>query len=497
MRAARPVTAVNLPYKYVVAFVFVVGIFINLLDTTIVNVALPTLKEEFDVSTTGIQWVVTSYLLALAIFIPVSGWAGDRLGTKRVYVISLATFTGASLLCGLAWNIESMIGFRVLQGIGGGMIAPTGTAMLWRTFPPAERAAAAAILNIPIVIAPASGPIIGGYLVEYHDWPWIFLINVPVGIAGVLVAILFLREETQPHTARLDVPGFLLSAVGLGVLLYGLSTAGDHGLYHPQALTLVLTGLALIAAFCVVELRSTNPMIDIRLFRNRLFSAGNVVQFMSQVALQGSLFLMPLFLQFERGMSPLESGLTTFTQAIGVMAMLPIAGRLYKRVGPRRLTLAGMLLITFGTGALGFVGIETSRTWIMLIMLIRGCGFGLCLVALQAATFATISSRDTGRATAVYATGRQVAASVGVAILATVLASRLGAHGAELGDALTSAGATQAFQEAFFAASLVALVGLVATLLIDDREASISMTPRARRAPPPADAEPLATSIDA
>src|SRR3990170_6632042 len=208
----------KLEYKWIVGIVFVFGLFMDLLDMTIVNVAIPQLALEFNADTTTIQWVVTGYLLSLAVFIPVSGWLGDRFGTKRIFMTALFVFTTSSLLCGLAWDIESLIAFRILQGVGGGMLTPVGTAMLFRAFPPEERAKGAAILIIPMVVAPASGPVLGGYLVQYHDWRWIFFINVPVGILGFLFAGAFLREEKQHEAGRLDLPGFALAAAGLASL---------------------------------------------------------------------------------------------------------------------------------------------------------------------------------------------------------------------------------------------------------------------------------------
>src|SRR3990170_3667453 len=205
----------KLEYKWIVGIVFVFGLFMDLLDMTIVNVAIPQLAQEFNTDTTTIQWVVTGYLLSLAVFIPVSGWAGDRFGTKRIFMVALLLFTSASLLCGLAWNIESLVAFRVLQGVGGGILTPVGTAMLFRAFPPEERAKGAAVLMIPMVVAPASGPVLGGYLVEYQDWRWIFLINIPVGVLGLLFAGFFLKEDRQPHPGRVDVPGFILASSGL------------------------------------------------------------------------------------------------------------------------------------------------------------------------------------------------------------------------------------------------------------------------------------------
>ena len=483
----------RIEYKYVVGITFVFGLFMDLLDLTITNVALPTLQSDFHASTPTIAWVITGYLLSLAVFIPVSGWAGDRFGTKRVFMFALATFTTFSLLCGLAWNVESLIAFRLLQGVGGGMLTPVGTAMLFRAFPPAERARASALLSIPTVIAPASGPVVGGYLVEFQSWRWIFWINVPIGIAGLVVAFLFLREEKQEHPGKLDVPGFILSAVGMSTTVYALAEAGSRGFGDARVIGFGVGGLASLLLLAIVELRTAVPMIDVRLFRDKLFAAANTVQIVSQAGLQGALFLLPLLLQAERGLSPLQSGLTTFPQAIGVMIMVQPAQRLYHRFGPQRMMMAGMIGASATTFAFLAVDLETSQWWIRLIMLARGASFALAFLPLQAATFATIRPQDTGRASAIFNSGRQLAASFGVALLATVLTTRLAYHGSTLGGAPgTTHGALLAFHDAFFVAGILAIFGIVASLLIDDKRAASTMTPRKARAPQQREREPVA-----
>jgi EmrB/QacA subfamily drug resistance transporter len=466
----------RLEYKYIVGAVFVFGLFMDLLDMTIVNVALPTFAKDFDASTTTIEWVVTAYLLSLAVFIPVSGWAGDRFGTKRTFLFALSVFTLGSLLCSLAWNIETLIAFRVLQGVGGGMLTPVGTAMLFRAFPPAERAAAAALLAIPTAVAPATGPVLGGYLVEYQSWEWIFWINIPVGLAGLVVAGLFLREEKQANPGRLDVPGFALSASGLAAMMYALAEAGSRGFDDTRVLASGLPGLALLALFCIVELRTDEPLIDIRLLGDKLFRAANTVQFAGFAGYAGALFLLPLLLQAEMGFSPLESGLITFPQAIGVAMMVLPVNRLYRRVGPRRLVMIGTAGGTLTTLAFLLVDLETSRWWIQLIMLARGWSFAFTLVPMQAVAFATISSEATGRASAIFNAGRQVAASFGVALLGTVLTNRLTHHGATpLGNPFTRDGALLAFHDAFLAASIVLTIAIAAAFLISDRAAAHAM----------------------
>jgi EmrB/QacA subfamily drug resistance transporter len=459
----------RLPYKWAVATVFVFGLFMDLLDMTITNVALPTLAREFRAGTTAIEWVVTGYLLSLAVFIPVSGWVGDRFGTKRAFMFALGTFTLASLLCATAWNIQSLILFRVMQGVGGGMLTPVGTAMLFRAFPPEERARASAVLAIPTAVAPATGPVLGGYLTEYWSWHWIFLVNVPIGLIGLLTAALILREERQAQAGRLDLPGFVLSAAGLAAVVYALTEAGLHGFGDRQVQLFGLVGLAALTAFVAVERRTAEPLIDVRLFRDRLFSASNTVMFVSLVGFAGVLFLLPLLLQAERGLTPLQSGLTTFPQAIGVALMMPLASRLYGRLGPRRMMMTALTGSALTTLAFVAVGLTTNLWWVRAIMLARGVAFAFLLVPLQAATFATIHPTAMGRASAAFNSIRQVAASFGVALLATVLSNRLAHQGAQLGNPFTRDAALAAFHDAFLVGAAISALGIAVCLLIDDR----------------------------
>ncbi len=470
----------KLEYKWIVGIVFVFGLFMDLLDMTIVNVAIPELAREFKADTTDVQWVVTGYLLSLAVFIPVSGWLGDRFGTKKIFMLALFLFTSASLACGLAWSIESLIAFRILQGVGGGMLTPVGTAMLFRAFPPHERAKGAAVLMIPMVVAPASGPVLGGYLVEYQDWRWIFLINIPVGALGFVFAGLFLKEETQPSPGRLDVPGLLLACAGLASLMYGLAEAGKQGLDDPTVLAFGGAGLAILALFTVVELRTAEPMIDMRLFQNRLFAATNVVQLVGFGGLMGGLFLLPLLLQSRStmGLGAFDSGLATFPQAIGVVMMVQVSSRVYPIVGPRRLLMIGMVGVAATTLGFLYIDLNTNLWWIRGLMFARGCFFSFLLVSLQTATFATISPEMMGRASAVASAGRQVGSSFGVALLATVLTSRLTAHGTSLQPGADSSAALDAFDDAFIVAAALSLLGMATALLVSDREAAVSMRRR-------------------
>lgn len=473
----------RLEHKYIVALISVFGMFMNLLDLTIVNVAVPVLASELDASAQEVQWVVTAYLLAVAVAIPVSGWAGDRFGTKRIFILALAFFTAGSALCAFAWNIESLILFRALQGMGGGFLMPVTQTMVFRAFPQQERSKAAGILVVPTTFAPASGPVLGGLILDFLSWPWIFLVNIPVGILGLALAVWFLREQKEDSPGRIDIPGLMLASGGLAVFLYGLAEAGERGFGDAVVLGFGGGGLALLAAFVVVELRTAEPLIDVRLFLDRMFALANITQSVAFMGFSSTLFLLPLFLQLERGLSPLESGLVTFPQAIGVMVLAPVMARIYPIVGPRRLVTVGLVIASVTTVPLFTMDLESNLWWVRGSMFARGMGFSMMLVPLQTAAFAAISMADTGRATAVFNATRQVAQSFGVAIIATVLTSRLAHHGAALGPFDNAAASVSAFADGFVVTGLFIAAGILFALLIRDREAAATL--RARLDPRP------------
>ena len=468
----------RLEHKYIVALISVFGMFMNLLDLTIVNVAVPVLASELDASAREVQWVVTAYLVAVAVAIPVSGWAGDRFGTKRVFLLALAFFTAGSALCAAAWNIESLIVFRALQGMGGGFLMPVTQTMVFRAFSQRERSKAAGILVVPTTFAPASGPVLGGLILDFLSWPWIFLVNIPVGVLGLVLGLWFLREQREDDPGRIDVPGLLLASGGLALFLYGLAEAGERGFGDPVVLGFAGAGLALLAAFVLVELRTAEPLIDVRLFLNRMFAVANVAQSLAFMGFSATLFLLPLFLQLERGLSPLESGLVTFPQAIGVMVMAPLMARIYPIVGPRRLVVVGLVIASATTVPLILMDLESSLWWVRGAMFARGVGFSMMLVPLQTAAFASISMSDTGRATAIFNATRQVAQSFGVAIIATVLTSRLAHHGAALGPLDDAAASVSAFADGYVVTAVLIALGILGALAIRDSEAAATLRAR-------------------
>jgi EmrB/QacA subfamily drug resistance transporter len=463
----------RIPQRYVVGAVFVVGMFVSILDTTIVTVALPTLGEEFDVGTSSIDWVVIGYLLSLATFIPASGWIGDRIGTKRTFLFALAVFTAASALCGLAQSLPQLIAFRVLQGVGGGMLTPVGTAMLFRAFPPAERAKASRVLLIPTVIAPAAGPVVGGYLVDEVSWRWIFLVNLPIGVAAFAFGLLFLHEHREPRAGGFDVPGFLLAGGGLALFLYALGEGPVRGWTSPAVVVTGTVSVLALSALVYVELRTRHPMLQLRLLGNRLFRATNLAALFGYGAFIGFLFVMPLYLQEARGYSALESGLTTFPEAIGVLISSQVVGRIYGTIGPRRLMAGGMFAVSLVMASFTQVGADTDLWVVRGLMFVAGAAMAFVFVPLQAATFATISPADTGQASAIFSTQRQVAAALGVAILATALSAFL-PDGEPTADEHI-----HAFHGVYLVAAAMALIGAFASLNIRDEDAAPTMRARA------------------
>lgn len=445
------------------------------IDSTIVNVALVTLSREFDVTTDAIDAVVIAYIVALATFIPAAGWLGDRFGTKRVFLFALTIFTVASALCGLSGSFGQLVVFRALQGAGAGMLTPTGVAMLYRTFPPAERVRVSRILMYVMILGPAAGPVVGGLIIEQFSWPWAFYVNIPVGLFAFAFGAAFLHEHREPTAGGFDVTGFLLAGSGFALGMYAVSAGPTRGWSDPTIVTAGVLGVALLVAFAIVELRVPEPMVQLRLLSNRLFRTVNLVSLFASSAFLGVLFLVPLYLQDGRGASPLSSGLTTFPEALGVVISTQLVARIYPRVGPRRLMASVLLGVALAVASFSLISLDTSPWIVRGQMFLVGVGMAYVFLPAQAAGFATISSADTGRAATLSIVQRQLGGALGVALLSSVLAafgaSQLGASG------VAEANLT-AYRVAFLvSASLAAIAALIA-LGIPDHDAANTMLPR-------------------
>lgn len=422
----------RLDYKWHVLIVIALGTFMVVLDTTIVNIALPRIITIFGSTVDQAQLVLTGYMLALATIMPATPFLSQRLGTKRLYLVTMALFTIGSMLCGLAWSIPSLVVARVLQGLGGGMIQPLGMAMLFRVAPPEQRGTIMGIYALPVMVAPILGPTLGGYLVEYIDWRWVFFLNLPVGILAILMGLLLLRETPIVRGVRFDTVGFVLAALCSGGALLALTDAPEKGWTDPRVVGLLTLALVTLPLFIWWELRLPQPLLNLRLFAIPAFSIGAFVNFVATISLFGAIFLLPVFLQNVRGMGAMGTGLLLFPQALASAVTIVLGGRLYDRVGPRPLLFVGMLALAASTWQLAKLDLTTPDAEIRGLLVVRGAAMGLTMMPAMTAWLASAPLNQTSAASALNNVLRQLFGAFGTAIFATILHNRAIYHQAML-----------------------------------------------------------------
>lgn len=457
-------------YKDTVAIVYMAALFMQIMDSTVMNVALSTLANEFNVEATAMEWTVLSFTLALAVMTPTAGWFGSRFGLRNTFLWCLAGFMFASLLCGASQSLDQLVITRGLQGGFAGVMAPVAAALLFGAFPLAERADASRKVITVVVLGPALGPIVGGMILEFASWRWIFFMNLPIGMIALGLAVSHLHKDDPVEVTTFDVRGFLLSSSGLGLFVYGLSRGGELGWGSTQILGSLLISLVLLAVFVVVELRLEKPLLSLRLFEGRLFCTLNALIVPVQAAFISLLYLLPLLLQKEAGFSPLRVGLAIVSQPLGVVLMTQLTGKyLYKRVGPRRLIAVGCLA-AFITGFFASrFDSDVGVLSVVVVMFLRGLAMGLVFVPLQSAVYAQIEQRNLAHATAIYTTIRQMAPAIGVGIGASILSAGFS------GGADTAANRVESYQQAIFLTAALFLVGGALALLIRDDDAAATM----------------------
>lgn len=408
----------------------VAGMFMVILDSTVVNVALRNMTVEMNSDLSTMQWTITGYTLALAAVIPLAGWLIDRFGAKRMFLITISLFTLGSLLCSLATTPEQLITFRILQGVGGGMVMPIGMAIVFRIAPPNKMGAVMSTLGVPMLLGPAIGPVVAGYFVEYLTWHWIFLINVPVGIIAVILGVKFLPSLERKSVPSLDILGMILAPIAFGMLAYGVSES-VNGWADKTTLTGIIVGGIALILFVIVELRREHPLLELKSFKSLGFTLGSFTVWAMQIALFGMFLIVPLFLQNVKQFSPVETGWTIFPQAIAAAIIMPIGGRLYDRVGARPLGVVGIGLITSSMLLFSRITVSSSEAFIVMCLIIMGAGMGMSMMAMNTHILQSAPRGLVNRVTPLTTSAQQVMVSFATAGMASFLTTKITEHATE------------------------------------------------------------------
>lgn len=438
-----------------VAIVVILGMIMSALDTTIVNVALKSLSHDLHSTLDSVQWTVTAYLLSLAAVIPISGWAAKRFGAKRLFVISVILFTLGSALCGMAHSMSELIFFRVLQGVGGGMITPIGQIILVKKAGPSNLARVMSAIGVPIILAPVIGPTLGGVLLDNVGWRWIFYVNVPIGIAAVISALRLLPRDAKEEAGQLDFPGLALIAVGLVGITYGLAEIGTKSFGSASVLLPMAVGVILVTAFVLRALHIDHPLLDVRLYLNKAFSAASLTTFCLGAAMYGGMILMPLYFQTVRGEDPVMTGLLLAPQGVGTAIAMGLSGRVVERFGGGATALCGGILALVATLPFVLIGAHTSYLSLNLAMVVRGFGIGMAAMPAMTAAYRVLRVDQVNDATPQLSVIQRVGGSIGTAILTVVLQ-----------NGLIRAGASTSAQAAAFGTTFWWVMGITAVAVL-------------------------------
>jgi len=416
---------------WVVAVAVMLATFMEVLDTTVVNVSLPHIAGSLSASIDESTWALTSYLVANAIVLPMTGWLANQLGRKRLLMMSVTGFTTASFLCGLAPSLPLLILFRVIQGLTGGALQPISQAVLLEAFRPEDRGKAMGFWGLGIVVAPILGPVVGGWITDSYSWRWVFYINVPVGILALTMAQLYVFDPPYigRRSTRIDYWGIGLLAVGIGALQILLDKGQEDDWFESHFMTaLAVTAVVGLLLFLVQELRAREPIVNLAVFRVRTYAVGVLLMAVLGFVLYGSLVLLPIFLQTLLGYPALEAGLAMAPRGVGSMLAMPLAGALIGRVSARRLLITGLLLGSFTLFWLGSLDLNAGYWDVFWPQFVQGISFGLLFVPLTTITMDPIPRESMGNATSIFNLMRNIGGSMGIAASTTMLARHQQAH---------------------------------------------------------------------
>lgn len=425
-------------YKWICLGIVIIGTFMAFLDTSIVNIALPKIMSVFGTSLDTGQWVLTVYMLASGAIIPLTGYLEDIFGFKKVYVFALSVFTAGSFICGVSWSIDVLILARIIQAIGGGMIMPVGMSMLYKVMPKEQIGVAAGIYGIAIMAAPAIGPTLGGYIVQYLNWNLIFNINVPIGIVGIILAIVILKDKVGESNKKLDFIGVVTSTLGLVSILYVIGEGSKIDWGEIKYPLLIVFGSFNIIIFVFNELTVDDPLLDLRVFKILPFSVNTILINITVFAMFGILTFIPLFLQNISGLSAMQSGVVMLYYAMGSAVTMPIAGKMSDKVGGKPFVIVGMILMVISTYNLYFLSTDTSNSTIKLLLFIRGASVGMTMMPATTMSMAAVPPQLIGRASALQNTVKQIAGSLSITILTIFMQNRQSLHYFRLAEQFNS-----------------------------------------------------------
>lgn len=419
-----------------VVIVIFIGTFMAVLNSSIVNVALPKIMAIFNTTPSSLQWVLSSYMMTLGVIMPITGYLADTFGYKRMYFIALAIFVLGSCLCGLSWNIGTLVAARIIQAIGGGIMQPLGMAFIYRLTPREKIGMTMGIWGIAAMAAPAVGPTLGGYLVEYIDWRLIFFINVPIGILNLWLAAIRLPETELIKGQHFDLMGLVTSVIGLFCLLLALSQGTKYGWGSVYIVSLFVTSFIMLTSFVINELNHPEPLLELRLFKQPLFTISTVIGSFLNIGMFGAMFLLPLLLQSVLGQTAMKTGLILFPAAIATAVFMPISGKIYDKYGARSIVLVGLLVVSVTTYMLSHFNAMTPFGIMIVWLVLRGMGMGLSMMPVTTLGMATVPTNLTGKASAMGNVVRQVAASLGIAMFTTIMQNRQVFHVANYAQAI-------------------------------------------------------------
>jgi len=495
-----------------VAGVVVLGAIMSILDITVVSVAQPAFQQVFNASPAQVAWTMTGYTLALASVIPMTGWAADRFGTKRLYMLALTLFTAGSVLCAAASSIEMLVTFRVLQGLGGGMLMPLGMTIMTRAAGQDRIGRVMAVLGVPMLLGPIFGPILGGWLIDIASWHWIFLINLPIGAVALVYALVVLPRDNPTPSESFDFVGMLLLSPGLALFLFGVSSIPEAGtIWSAKVLTTALVGLALVTLFVLRSLfrAPEHPLIDLHLFRSRALSVAVIAMSLFAIAFFGASLLFPSYFLQVRGETTLAAGLLLAPQGIGAMLTMPVAGVLTDKIGPGKIVLAGIVVIVIGMAMFTQVSIDPSQVhltrsgvdisdpsyvFLLSALFVMGLGMGATMMPIMTSALQTLKDAEIARGSTLMNITQQVAASIGTALFSVLLTNGFNSSDAvtRLRAAVDTGGKvdprilpaafsdmSNAFATVFLVATVLVAVCLVPSFLLPRTKPSRTMDPAA------------------